>query len=221
MFGRYCLTREGRNLSRLALGSIGRGMGSVWTGASLLRNFMKRIGSHLLLETLRDEMRDCDVVIWDEGIVHAAHNLFVHAGTEPRRDEIEEFGRMVPKPDLLIWVTAPASQSAEVVLGRGHSRVRATTSEACAFVEHARTTFDVLSSIPGLRERMYRVDNSIHAADQNGAAIRARASLIGDFLVQQFHGRQAPRAGQDFDPVILDRQGWNPRTFAISNGRLP
>ena len=79
----------------MALGSIGRGMGSIWTGASLFRNFMKRIGSHFLLERLRDEMEDYDVVIWDEGIVHAAHNLFVHAGTEPKKEEIEEFGRIV------------------------------------------------------------------------------------------------------------------------------
>jgi hypothetical protein len=166
-------------------------MGSVWTGASLLRNFMKRIGSHCLLERLRDEMRDYDVVIWDEGVVHAAHNLFVHAGTEPKREEIEEFGRIVPKPDLLIWVTAPTAQSANVLLGRGHSRVRATTSAAQAFVKHAQITFEVLSCVQGLKERIFQVDNSVQAADPNGATIHDRACVIGKFLIQQLH--QAPQ----------------------------
>jgi hypothetical protein len=190
-FGRFLLTRDGAKLSRLALGSIGRGMGSLWTGASLFRNFMKRIGSHFLLEELRNEMRDYDVLLWDEGIVHAAHNLFVHAGTEPKREEIEEFGRIVPKPDLLIWVTAPTAQSANVLLWRGHSRVQATRSAVHTFAEHAQITFEALSCVRGLQERMYRIDNSVR--DKNGSAIRRRAGLVGEFLIQQLHEYHAPR----------------------------
>src|SRR5207253_1984191 len=118
-----------------------RGMGSIWTGASLLRNFLKRIGCHLLLEKLRDDLHDCDIVLCDEGVVHAAHNLFVHTGALPQREEIVQFGRIVPKPDLLIWVTAPTAQTVKVILRRGHSRVGGTSAAARTFAEHAHATF--------------------------------------------------------------------------------
>lgn len=189
-FGRYVLTREGAQLLRLALGSIGRGMGSLWTGASLLRNFMKRIGSHFLLERLRGEMHDYDMVIWDEGVVHSAHNLFVHAITKPRAEEIEEFGRIVPKPSLLIWVTAPTAQSANVLLRRGHSRVHTTASAARTFAEHAQITFAVLSQVRELEERIFRVDNSVQTSDTGRATLHSRACSIGAFLIRQLHGTQ-------------------------------
>ena len=177
-FGRYLFTRDGTKLARLALTSIARGMDNLWIGANLLRNFIKRIGAHRLLEQLRDKMPGYDVVIWDEGVVHAAHNLFVHAGSEPERIKVEAFARLVSKPDVLIWVTAPTAQSVNVVLGRGHSRVRATTS-AQTFAEHAQLTFAVLCGAEGLQERIHRVDNSV-SPDQNAAALRPRG--IAAFL---------------------------------------
>jgi hypothetical protein len=186
-FWRHALTREGRTLSRLALRAIRRDADSAWIGAGLLRNFMKRVGSHVLLERLRGPACDCDFVLCDEGVVHAAHNLFVHAGAAPREEEIALFAEVVPKPDLLIWVTAPTAQSASVLLRRGHSRVRATSSAARTFAEHAQSTFEVLSCVRGLRERIYHVDNSVRAVDPCGAAIRGRARAIGEFLIQQLH----------------------------------
>jgi thymidylate kinase len=183
-FGRYLLSRDGRRLSRLACGSILRGMGSLWTGAGLFRNFLKRIGQHFLLENLREEIADHDVILCDEGVVHAAHNLFVHTRREPQREEIEQFGRLVPRPDVLVWVTAPTSQSAEVILRRGHSRVRATTSAARTFAEHGHAAFEMLASVAELSERMVRVDNTLQGAE----ATRVRAAVIGDFLMERLQG---------------------------------
>jgi hypothetical protein len=181
------------NLSRLALKSIGRGMDSLWTGVSLLRNFLKRIGCHFLLEQARDELNDCDIVLCDEGVVHAAHNLFVHTRTEPNREDIVRFGRMIPKPDMLIWVMAPPAQSAEAILRRGHSRVRGTSAAALAFAERAQTTFEVLSTVEGVQERLYRVDNSANGNGHTDALIRDRASALGAFLKQQLRkGQEAP-----------------------------
>ena len=125
------------------------------------------------------------MIIWDEGIVHAAHNLFVHTNTRPNEEEIVKFGRMVPKPDILVWVTAPTDQSRAVVLARGHQRVPPTANAAQVFVEHAQTTFNVLCGVRGLRERIYRVDNAALAADSNDALIQARARAVGDFLLQR------------------------------------
>jgi PST family polysaccharide transporter len=190
-FWRYLCTRNGLALSRLALRSITRGMGSLWTGFGLLRNFLKRIGFHLLLEQVRNQLHDCDILLCDEGVVHAAHNLFVHMGAEPNRDEIVRFGQLVPKPDQLVWVTAPPAQSAEVILRRGHSRVPGTSAAALAFAEHAQATFEVLSTVAGLQEKIYRVDNSATGAGRADATIRARASAVGEFLKQCLRGSQA------------------------------
>jgi thymidylate kinase len=205
-FWRYLCTRNGLKLSRLALGSIARGMGSLWTGFCLLRNFLKRIGFHLLLEKVRNDLDDCDLVLCDEGVVHAAHNLFVHTGAKPNKEEIERFGRMIPKPDLLIWVTAPPTQSAEVILRRGHSRVRGTSAAALAFAEHGHATFEMLSTVEGLQEKIYRVDNSANGAGHSDGIIHARASALGEFLKQQLRRAQgAPaRAGASVYPSTLN-----------------
>jgi thymidylate kinase len=191
-FLEYLCTREGRRLSRLAVGSIARGMAGIWTGVGLLRNFSKRIGCHLLLDKARGALRDSDVVLCDEGVVHAAHNLFVHTGSEPNREAIVLFGQLVPKPDLLIWVTAPTSQSAEVILWRGHSRVEGTNEAAWAFAEHAHATFEVLSSVEGLRERIHQVDNTANADDSRAALIHARASALCAFLKQHLPACPGP-----------------------------
>ena len=135
-FVAYLGTRDGRRLTRLAPGSIAEGMGSVRIGVSLLRNFVKRVGSHVLLERIRRERCGCDIILCDEGIVHAAHNLFVHTAVGPDMEAVVQFGRLVPKPDLLIWVTAPTAQSWSVIRQRGHARVADTPDAAQAFAEH-------------------------------------------------------------------------------------
>jgi hypothetical protein len=184
-FARYFFSREGASLIRLARDSITSGMGSLGMGARLARNFSKRVGSHLLLEELRDSLERYDVVIWDEGIVHAAHNLFVHTGIAPCCEDIARFASMVPKPDQLVWVTAPPAQSINVLLGRGHTRVPAEAGAARDFVQHAAMTFGVLAGVPGLQERIIEVDNSFPDAEQGPASIRARARYIGEYLLER------------------------------------
>jgi thymidylate kinase len=199
-FCRYLCTRDGLTLSKLAFRSIARGMGSLWTGVALVRNFLKRIGFHLLLEKVREELQDCDILLCDEGVVHAAHNLFVHTRAEPNKNEIVRFGKLVPKPDRLVWVTAPPTQSAEVIQRRGHSRVWGSRAAALAFAEHAQATFEVLSTVDGLREKIFRVDNSANGGRAD-AAIRARAAGVGEFLKQCLEEGRAAR--DEAPPMIL------------------
>jgi thymidylate kinase len=194
-FARFLFTSNGRRMTWMAFRSIARGMRSFWIGAKLLAHFAKRIGSHRLLERMRRESADCDIVLCDEGVVHAAHNLFVHAGVEPQSEEVTRFGRMVPRPDVLVWVTAPTEQSAAVILQRGHSRVPAERAAALAFASDARTTFEALSHVEELQDVLFRIDNS-----RNGdpdAAIRERASTIGAFLEQRLDERsESPAAAK-------------------------
>ena len=174
--------REGRRLSWLAVRLIARDAGGVRIGAGLLRNVVKRVGTDRLLRRLRPALGACDVVVCDEGLVHAAHNLFVHAGAPPRREEIALFGELVPRPDLLVWVTAPPERSAAVIRRRGHPRV-ASPEAAQAFAERAHETFEALASLPGLRERIYRLDNP--AGGPAVPAVQALAALLVERLRQR------------------------------------
>jgi O-antigen/teichoic acid export membrane protein len=191
-FCRYFLTRPGSRLTSLAFGSIMWGMGNLKNGVSLARNFVKRIGAQLLLEDLCNGSGAWDILIWDEGPVHAAHNLFVHLGMPPHPHEIVEFAGLVPKPEVLVWVTAPTRQSVDVLLERGHPRVRPTPEAVRTFVENAATTFEVLSSVKDVSDRVVRLDNSADVGTQNGELIRARADSISEILVKRFEQFQRP-----------------------------
>ena len=80
---------------------------------------------------------------------------------------------------------------------------------ARTFAEHAQTTFEVLSSVQGLRERIYKVDNSAQAADRNGGAIPARAGAIGGYLVKKLKEGADRSIGKglvrDSDSSVLTR----------------
>jgi O-antigen/teichoic acid export membrane protein/thymidylate kinase len=175
-FGRSVCTREGFQLWRLAVRAIARDAGGLGIGAGLLRNVVKRIGVDRSLRQFRPGLRDYDVIVCDEGLVHAAHNLFVHAGPPPRGEEIALFGALVPRPDLLVWVTASPAQSAAVIRQRGHTRVTGTAEAAPRFARHSHETFEALAAVPRLGERISRIDNSA----RGGAS--AVAALVADIV---------------------------------------
>jgi hypothetical protein len=62
--------------------------------------------------------------------------------------------------------------------------VGATAAAARAFAEHGHAAFEMLASVPQLRERIHQVDNT----DQGADAIRTRAAAIGAFLLERLEG---------------------------------
>jgi hypothetical protein len=177
----FC-TSSGFRLCCLGLRAIVRDAGGLRIGLSLARNFLKRIGFHFWLEDQRERLDSVDVILCDEGVVHAAHNLFVHAGAEPNAEEIAEFARLVPKPSLLIWVTAPTARCVGVHLARGHSRVEANETAVQAFAERAHATFEMLASLEGIKEHVCRVENAGPNAGNEPGGPAAQAAA--DFILQ-------------------------------------
>jgi thymidylate kinase len=168
---RYLLARAGRPIFRLALALLTRDAGSLRIGTSLLRNVISRFGCHWLLERTRERPCPYEVILCDEGVVHAAHNLFVHTESEPHADEIARFARLVPKPDLLVWVTAPPARSIDVAMRRGHTRVPGTRAAACAFIEHGTATFELLTAAEEIRARLIQIDNASQNVAQTAVAL--------------------------------------------------
>jgi hypothetical protein len=132
-----------------------------------------------------------DFILFDEGPVHTAHNLFVHTATAPRTAEVALFSRLVPTADLLVWVRVTRDQSVETTLRRGHRRVNGPPSATRAFVTHAWEVFSQLGSADSLQERLLIVDNPA-----DGQTIRQRAEAIAGRLLARHaacKGRMATR----------------------------
>jgi hypothetical protein len=107
----------------------------------LTRIVLKKLGTYEIARRHRDSR----IVLVDEGTLQAAHNLFVHLATAPKRSDIAEFARLVPLPDVAIQVTDRVPELVARTLARGHRRIRHKLHRvARVFVERALETFSAL-----------------------------------------------------------------------------
>ena len=183
-FLHYVTTRKGFQLLVLAIRVIRRDARGVYEAFNLGRNFVKRIGVHVLLTGVLRESTDCDFVICDEGTLHIAHNLFVHTDRAPDLREIEHFSSIVPKPDIAIWVQASQEQSVEFILRKGHSRVGDTRSAVREFVQHGYLTFATLCADDSVRDRLIIIETAFDRATHHSSSIRVSAEEVAAFLRQ-------------------------------------
>jgi hypothetical protein len=156
---------------------------------NLARNVLKKIG---IYEIVRRGGSDRQIVLVDEGTLHAAHNLFVHVSERTNAGDLATFARLVPLPDVAICVTQSESVLIEKTMGRGHKRIPDRSyANTELFVKQALDTFDKLVRQLVLEERMLMLDskrNIIVAQDYQtdpGLAtvlkvIRAEAEMNGD-----------------------------------------
>ena len=122
----------------------------------------------------------------DEGTIHSAHYALVHVKTPPRSEDIAEFCRLVPMPDLIIYVAA----SFETVLARTFARRdpplrRRSREEIERFLYHAQIMFEQLMSHEALSRRTLRVQ----CDDDDLGAYNVYAREIMDRIVD---GRASP-----------------------------
>ena len=113
---RFLGSRKARGFFQLALIITLHNAANFRLAWMLLRNVVKRMGVHQALTDRHANLSNFDFILCDEGILHAAHNLFVHTTSSPNPQEILRFANLVPMPDLVIWVTAPPDQSIACIL---------------------------------------------------------------------------------------------------------
>jgi thymidylate kinase len=123
-----------------------------------LRGIVRRVGMYELA-TRRASDR---IVLSDEGTVLSAYHL---ALTDVPFDssELEEFARLVPRPDVIVYVRAPVASLVRRAASRPVRR-RQHVGKARDQVERTirRTTdvFDLLAAAPPLRDRVIVVENA-------------------------------------------------------------
>jgi hypothetical protein len=107
------------------------------------------------------------IVFVDEGTVNSAHAVLVDVTQAPEAGDIDRFCRLVPKPDLLLHVSAPL----EVVLARTAVRrdpplPRRSRSHRERFIRHAHATFEQIVSHEAFSQNTVRICCDDNAVDQ-------------------------------------------------------
>lgn len=125
---------------------------------NLLRNVFKKIGIH---EIIRFRSSDGQVVLVDEGVLQAAHNLFVHGSVEVKKEYLNTFAKLIPLPDVAVYLRQPESLLASRTMKRGHKRIPdRSRANVLPFIRQAVATFDNLVQNPVLQNRLLIVDGS-------------------------------------------------------------
>jgi hypothetical protein len=124
---------------------------------NLVRNVLKKVGVY---EIIRQRSDIEQVVLVDEGTVHAAHNLFVHVSVPAAVDDLLTFIRLAPLPEVLVYVRQPETVLIERTLERRHKRIPDHSHASVArFVRQAVEMFELLARQPVLAERWLALDS--------------------------------------------------------------
>jgi len=171
--------RRHRALLRFALDLSRRSPGSWARKLNLARNAFRKVG---LFEIVRWRRRAGQLVLVDnEGVLHAAHNLFVHISREAADSDLKAFLDLAPLPDAVLYVRETEDVLLARTLARGHKRVPAGSEEdARRFVVRALRVFETLTRHPGVRERLVCVDGgqSVVLDAESDSRLRELADLV-------------------------------------------
>jgi thymidylate kinase len=109
---------------------------------NLLRNVLKKVG---IFEIIRFRDTDKQIIMIDEGVLQAAHNLFVHVSIELKTEDLLTFTRLVTLPDAVVYLKQPEGLLIERTMKRGHKRIPDRSyGKVVRFVKQAVATFDKL-----------------------------------------------------------------------------
>lgn len=122
-----------------------------------MRGIVRRVGMYELA-TRRASDR---IVLSDEGTVLSAYHLaLTDAAVDP--SELDEFARLVPRPDLIVYVTAPVASLVRRAASRPVRRRQHVGKDRDQVERTIRRTgdvFDLLAAAPPLRDRVLVVQN--------------------------------------------------------------
>jgi hypothetical protein len=121
------------------------------------RDVLKNIG---IYEIIHRRAADRQIILLDEGTLHTAHYLFVHVSVELESKNLAAFVRLVPLPDVVVYVTQSESVLIERTLERGHKRIPDRSyANVQRFVKRAVAIFDEMAQQPTLESRLLIFDN--------------------------------------------------------------
>jgi thymidylate kinase len=119
---------------------------------NLFRNVLKRVG---LYEIIRFRSAEQQVILVDEGVLQAAHYLFVHRSVQVKTANLSTFVRLIPLPDVIVYLRQPESLLIDRTMKRGHKRIPDRSySNVAPFIKRAVITFNKLVQHPAVKSKL-------------------------------------------------------------------
>ncbi len=172
--------RKNRALYGFAARTILRSPAVLHHKLSLLRNVLKKIG---IYEIICRGSTDDQLVLVDEGTVHVAHNLFVHAQRKADTADLSTFVGLLPLPDVVVLVEQSESVLIDRTVARGHKRIPNRSHAAVeGFVKSANEVFHRLAREASIAERLLVVDGQHDGVADLRCAARPQVVLTRDIL---------------------------------------
>ncbi len=169
-----------RRLLSFAVRIITRDAESPLDWCSRTRSTLRLIASHRMLLTRRTSEL---VVLVDEGLLNAAHNLFVYASRGPRLREVRSFASMVSVPDMIVHVRVPLDVALVRTMRRPDPPIRTRSPRHLeAFLRHGQQVFEMLAQTDPWRDRVLSVSSVADAPADTAAVVRQIVELIRDRL---------------------------------------
>ena len=175
--GETITLRRDRDFLAFAMSVIRRDTDRAVTALSACRGVLRKLGVHSVLAR---EANGWKAVLVDEGTIHSAHYVLVHVNSAPRPQDIAAFCRLVPMPELVVYVTAPLEKVLERTFARRDPPLRGRSREEMErFIRHAHTMFDQLMSDETLSRRTLKVQTN----ENDFGSYRCFARTIVDRIV--------------------------------------
>ena len=122
------------------------------------KNVLKRIG---IYEIIHYRGIDQQVVLIDEGVLQAAHYLFVHVSAHIEMEFITLYAGLIPLPDAIVYLRQPESTLIDRTMRRGHKRIPERSYGSVApFIKQAVGVFDGLVQYPAIERRLLVVNGT-------------------------------------------------------------
>ncbi|KPJ93405.1 MAG: hypothetical protein AMJ53_07290 [Gammaproteobacteria bacterium SG8_11] len=198
-----------REFCRFVFGVVLQTPGSWFYKFTLVRIVLRKIGIHELIRRYNSETQL--VLVDNEGIVQAAHNLFVHTNRR-LNGNLTDFVKAAPLPDMIAYLKQPQSILLERTLRRGHPRIEARSKRKVElFVKQAVETFETLQTLPQIADRLVLIDGKSKAVTKprsvNGSLVNQAYHLLSDSIKDDHsEGEPAPRAQSKFPVLGLIRR---------------
>jgi thymidylate kinase len=149
--------RRHRDYVAFARRMLARHAPSTFDRLNGMRGVARRVGMYELA-TRRASNR---IVLSDEGTVLSAYHLAL-SDVPFDLSELEDFARLVPRPDVIVYVTAPVTSLVRRAASRPVRRrqhVGKDRDQVERTIRRTANVFDLLAATAPLRERMIVVEN--------------------------------------------------------------